>query len=148
MPSSDIEATSPTRTSIENLKDTRMARTASGVKLSYLASSSQSTQPNTGGNPPPSPLVAPMTSHHRPLARERPYARDDYNNSNSNGSNRPASIRSATSFGRPLSRFAQGNHTRHHSNYSNFSTMSETALPWTTKDIGFNAISGNNNNNI
>ncbi|CAG8621600.1 13009_t:CDS:10, partial [Racocetra persica] len=28
------------------------------------------------------------------------------------------------------------------SSISNFSTMSETSLPWTTKDIGFNAISG------
>ncbi|CAO3641686.1 unnamed protein product [Cunninghamella blakesleeana] len=35
-----------------------------------------------------------------------------------------------------------GHHSRRHSNYSNFSTMSETSLPWTTRDIGFNAISG------
>ncbi|CAG8473470.1 8718_t:CDS:10 [Cetraspora pellucida] len=32
------------------------------------------------------------------------------------------------------------------STLSNFSTMSETSLPWTTKDIGFNAISGVLNN--
>ncbi|EXX73398.1 Vps54p [Rhizophagus irregularis DAOM 197198w] len=32
------------------------------------------------------------------------------------------------------------------SSISNFSTMSETSLPWTTKDIGFNAISGVLNN--
>ncbi|RCI05882.1 hypothetical protein CU098_003366 [Rhizopus stolonifer] len=82
--------------------------------------------------------TVPLINYSRPLARERPFARDDSTSPNS----RPPSIRSATSFGRPLGRFMTGNHARHHSNYSNFSTMSETALPWTTRDIGFNAISG------
>ncbi|CAG8513068.1 4017_t:CDS:10 [Dentiscutata erythropus] len=36
--------------------------------------------------------------------------------------------------------------TSMNSSISNFSTMSETSLPWTTKDIGFNAISGVLNN--
>jgi vacuolar protein sorting-associated protein 54 len=145
--------TTPTRQSIDN---TRMSRTASGVKLAYLASSQQPFhQPNSASipnatspksdvhvSPPPPPTIITSnasTTHSRPLARERPFARDE----NSNPNSRPPSIRSATSFGRPLGRFMSGQHTRHHSNYSNFSTMSETALPWTTRDIGFNAISGN-----
>lgn len=148
--------TAPTRASIDN---TRMTRTASGVKLAYLASSQQgnststpalstqhNSEPNNHANTiPPSPsahTVNTTTTTHKPLARERPFARDDYN-SNTNPNSRPPSIRSATSFGRPLNRFMPGHHARHHSNYSNFSTMSETALPWTTRDIGFNAISGN-----
>lgn len=141
--------TPPSRPSTDN-NNLRTTRSASSVKLAYLASSQQQSpqqQPqqqattimvngidsNTIGNG--------NNSNHRPLARERPFARDDYNNANTNS--KPPSIRSATSFGRPMSRFISGQHTRHHSNYSNFSTMSETALPWTTRDIGFNAISGN-----
>lgn len=130
--------TTPSRASIDN---TRMTRTASGVKLAYLASSQQPPQqppPTIVTNGPETPSNNTITS--RPLARERPFAREDSNNTSS----RPPSIRSATSFGRPINRFIPGHHARHHSNYSNFSTMSETALPWTTKDIGFNAISGNN----
>ncbi|KAI8379270.1 Vps54-like protein-domain-containing protein [Radiomyces spectabilis] len=79
----------------------------------------------------------------RPIhARERSLQRDDV--FVPNPSSRPASIRSASSFNRPVNshRFVQGHHTRRHSNYSNFSTVSETSLPWTTRDIGFNAISG------
>ncbi|KAL7325236.1 hypothetical protein PS15p_207747 [Mucor circinelloides] len=149
--------TTPTRASIDN---TRMTRTASGVKLAYLASSQQgnsastpalSSQQNSESTnhtssipsppPPPPPSINTVNNNiHKPLARERPFARDDYNNTNPNS--RPPSIRSATSFGKPLNRFIPGHHARHHSNYSNFSTMSETALPWTTRDIGFNAISG------
>lgn len=151
--------TTPTRASIEN---TRMSRTASGVKLAYLASAQQpqqqkqqvgsttattngsesnTTTPSGNNSTSPTPPIITTT---RPLARERPFARDDYNsNNNSNSGSRPPSIRSATSFGRPINRFISGQHARHHSNYSNFSTMSETALPWTTRDIGFNAISGN-----
>jgi vacuolar protein sorting-associated protein 54 len=151
--------TTPPRASIDN---TRMSRTASGVKLAYLASSQQQPQqqqqqqvgssnattsgsdsnittPSGNNSTSPTPPIITTT---RPLARERPFARDDYNN-NSNSNSRPPSIRSATSFGRPINRFIPGQHARHHSNYSNFSTMSETALPWTTRDIGFNAISGN-----
>ncbi|CAO3700621.1 unnamed protein product [Rhizopus stolonifer] len=74
----------------------------------------------------------------RPLARERPYAREEYNNVSS----KPSSVRSGTSYGRTLSRLMTGHHARHHSNYSSFSTISESVLPWTTQDIGFNAISG------
>lgn len=74
----------------------------------------------------------------RPLARERPYAREEYNNISS----KPSSVRSGTSYGRTLSRLMTGHHARHHSNYSSFSTISESVLPWTTQDIGFNAISG------
>lgn len=141
--------TTPTRASIDN---TRMTRTASGVKLAYLASSQQGNSTSipallSQNNDPSNHIgVIPPSNNtinnniNKPLARERPFARDDYNNTNSNS--RPPSIRSATSFGRPLNRFIPGNHARHHSNYSNFSTMSETALPWTTRDIGFNAISG------
>ncbi|GAN06613.1 vps54-domain-containing protein [Mucor ambiguus] len=147
--------TAPARASIDN---TRMTRTASGVKLAYLASSQQGNSASTpalssqhnnepsnhaGTNiPPSSPSTHAVNSTtHKPLARERPFARDEYS-SNTNPNSRPPSIRSATSFGRPLNRFMPGHHARHHSNYSNFSTMSETALPWTTRDIGFNAISG------
>ncbi|KAI8637379.1 Vps54-like protein-domain-containing protein [Parasitella parasitica] len=139
-----------TRASIDN---TRTTRTASGVKLAYLASSQQSgstsapafsSQNNDSINNTstisPSINTANTVNTNKPLARERPFARDEHNNTNS--SSRPPSIRSATSFGRPLNRFIPGHHTRHHSNYSNFSTMSETALPWTIRDIGFNAISG------
>ncbi|KAI9483215.1 MAG: Vps54-like protein-domain-containing protein [Benjaminiella poitrasii] len=138
---------SATRASIDN---TRMTRTASGVKMAYLTSSQQSQSPTstahsnsqtdaaTNGNPPLS--VNTGSSYVRPIARERPFARDDAGNVNTNS--RPPSIRSATSFGRPLTRFITGHHARHHSNYSSFSTMSEIALPWTTRDIGFNAISG------
>lgn len=142
------QSTPPSRASIEN---TRMTRTASGVKLAYLASAQQggsnstvNSQDTTSATPLPAQQQQPTINtpnghqHNRPLARERPFARED----NSNNSSRPPSIRSATSFGRPMSRFMPGHHARHHSTYSNFSTMSETALPWTTKDIGFNAISG------
>lgn len=145
-------STPPSRASIEN---TRMTRTASGVKLAYLASAQQGgfnppvniqdttlAANNNSSLPPQQPTLSTPNGHHhnRPLARERPFARED----NSNNGSRPPSIRSATSFGRPMSRFIPGHHARHHSTYSNFSTMSETALPWTTKDIGFNAISGKN----
>lgn len=142
------QSTPPSRASIEN---TRMTRTASGVKLAYLASAQQggsnstvNSQDTTSATSLPAQQQQPTINtpnghqHNRPLARERPFARED----NSNNSSRPPSIRSATSFGRPMSRFMPGHHARHHSTYSNFSTMSETALPWTTKDIGFNAISG------
>lgn len=140
--------TPTTRTSADN---SRLNRSASGVKLAYLASSQQQ-QPTNSSNVKPStiehmsngtslPNITTTSTFNRPLARERPFAREDYNNSN-NSNSRPPSIRSATSFGRPISRFISGHHARHQSNYSNFSTMSETALPWTTQDIGFNAISG------
>lgn len=140
--------TPPSRASIDN---TRMSRTASGVKLAYLASTQQPQPPpqqqqqvtttitvngvDSNSIPPPNNTI------NRSLARERPFARDEHNNTNPNS--RPPSTRSATSFGRQMNRFIPGHHTRHHSNYSNFSTMSESALPWTTQDIGFNAISGN-----
>ncbi|GAA5800869.1 hypothetical protein HPULCUR_006308 [Helicostylum pulchrum] len=137
-------ATPPSRASTDN---SRATRTASSVKLAYLASTTQQQQLSP---PPPQQATTIMVNgvdsntisntNHRPLARERPFARDEYNNSNTNS--KPPSIRSATSFGRPMNRFIPGHHARHHSNYSNFSTMSETALPWTTRDIGFNAISG------
>lgn len=101
-------------------------------KASTSANTSQSTSPvNTNA-----PTI-------RPLARERPYAREEYNNNNNNNNSRPPSIRSAASYGRTLSRLTAGHHARHHSNYSSFSTISENVLPWTTQDIGFNAISGN-----
>ncbi|ORE06130.1 Vps54-domain-containing protein [Rhizopus microsporus var. microsporus] len=99
-------------------------------KASTSANTSQSTSP-----------VNTNTPTIRPLARERPYAREEYNNNNNNNS-RPPSIRSAASYGRTLSRLTAGHHARHHSNYSSFSTISENVLPWTTQDIGFNAISG------
>ncbi|KAI8078750.1 Vps54-like protein-domain-containing protein [Halteromyces radiatus] len=84
------------------------------------------------------------------MHRERSYQRDDTLPlaSYSTPSSRPPSIRSTSSYGRHFTnnRFihssGSGHHSRRHSNYSNFSTMSETSLPWTTKDIGFNAISG------
>ncbi|KAI7854197.1 Vps54-like protein-domain-containing protein [Circinella umbellata] len=72
------------------------------------------------------------------MVRERSMHRDE----GGGNSSRPPSIRSASSFGRPLNRLMHNAHTRRHSSYSNFSTMSETSLPWTTRDIGFNAISG------
>lgn len=144
--------TPPSRASIDN---TRMTRTASGVKLAYLASTQQQPQPPpqqeqqqqatttiTVNGIDCNAIVTPNNTINRSLARERPFARDEHNNINTNS--RPPSIRSATSFGRQMNRFIPGHHTRHHSNYSNFSTMSESALPWTTRDIGFNAISGNN----
>lgn len=136
-------STPPSRTSADN---TRLTRSASGVKLAYLASSQQ--QPSSNVKPSTTETSSNGTSinstptFNRPLARERPFAREDYNNGN-NSNSRPPSIRSATSFGRPINRFISGHHARHQSSYSNFSTMSETALPWTTQDIGFNAISGN-----
>jgi vacuolar protein sorting-associated protein 54 len=146
--------TTPTRQSIDN--NTRITRTASGVKLAYLASSQQpfyqtnlasipnmtSLKSDVHVSPPPPPTIITSNANNTSTTHSRPFARDDNTNPNS----RPPSIRSATSFGRPLSRFISGQHTRHHSNYSNFSTMSETALPWTTRDIGFNAISGKKNN--
>ena len=117
-------STPPSRASIDN--NTRFTRSPSGMKLAL--------DPEPNGNTHTPPTITTT----RPLARERPFAREDVNTS------RPPSIRSATSFGgRPnINRFIPGHHARHHSSYSNFSTMSETALPWTTRDIGFNAISG------
>lgn len=142
--------TPSSRTSADN---TRLNKSASSVKLAYLASSQQPSNNNSSnvkpsftenshnGNSIPNISTTTTPTFNRPLARERPFARED----NSNNSNsRPPSIRSATSFGRPINRFISGHHARHQSTYSNFSTMSETALPWTTQDIGFNAISGNN----
>lgn len=46
---------------------------------------------------------------------------------------------SAPLYGRP---FPRSRHQRQHSSYSSYSSMSDTDLPWTTADIGFNAISG------
>lgn len=140
--------TPPSRASTDN---SRTTRTASSVKLAYLASTQQQ-QLSPPQQQPTTIMVNGVDSNtisntnHRPLARERPFARDEYNNTNTNS--KPPSIRSATSFGRPMNRFIPGHHARHHSNYSNFSTMSETALPWTTRDIGFNAISGIYKKNI
>lgn len=139
--------TPPSGASIDN---TRMTRTASGVKLAYLASTQQpqqlptqqpATTTITVNGVDNNALATPNNAINRSLARERPFSRDEHNTANSNS--RPPSTRSATSFGRQMNRFIPGHHTRHHSNYSNFSTMSENALPWTTRDIGFNAISGN-----
>ncbi|OBZ90518.1 Vacuolar protein sorting-associated protein 54 [Choanephora cucurbitarum] len=107
----------------------------------YGARLNQTSLKSEHADAPPLLIATNNISYSRPLARERPYARNETANS-SNSSSRPPSIRSATSFGRPLGRFVTGQHARHQSTYSNFSTMSETALPWTTKDIGFNAISG------
>ncbi|KAI9320624.1 Vps54-like protein-domain-containing protein [Dichotomocladium elegans] len=81
------------------------------------------------------PSFSPRPIHVYPMVRERSLGRDE-------ASSRPPSIRSASSFGRPLTRLKHNSHSRRHSSYSNFSTMSETSLPWTTRDIGFNAISG------
>lgn len=94
--------------------------------------------PSSSGSPPAA--TSPRPNVHV-MARERSFHRED------GPSSRPPSIRSASSHGRPLNRFMHSGgynaHTRRHSGYSNFSTMSETSLPWTTRDIGFNAISGN-----
>ncbi|KAH8555260.1 Vps54-like protein-domain-containing protein [Umbelopsis sp. PMI_123] len=60
----------------------------------------------------------------------------------SNSGSRPASSHSGSSQGRSLNRILSSGHNRRQSAFANFSTMSETSLPWTTKDIGFNAISG------
>ncbi|KAF7722023.1 hypothetical protein EC973_003779, partial [Apophysomyces ossiformis] len=88
---------------------------------------------------PSANATMPLTS--RPMGRDRSLPRDDVYIPAP--SSRPPSIRSASSFGRQINhRFIYGQHTRRHSNYSSFSTMSETSLPWTTRDIGFNAISG------
>ncbi|KAI8979697.1 Vps54-like protein-domain-containing protein [Mycotypha africana] len=138
--------TPPSRASVDkaSLNDS----TASDFKVAYLANrkvkadeTSPASTPLTeaSGNELNPPTAS--NTHIRQLARERPFAREEYNiNNASNG--RPASIRSAASIGRPVNKFLTGHHVRSHSNYSNFSTMSETALPWTTQDIGFNAISG------
>ncbi|KAI9025359.1 Vps54-like protein-domain-containing protein [Phycomyces nitens] len=97
------------------------------VKLASLATSPPSTSP-----------LACSPSLRYPLGRDRPFQRDD-----PHGSNSAPSIRSASSFNRPATNYRiSHHHARHHSNHSNFSTMSETSLPWTTRDIGFNAISG------
>lgn len=80
-------------------------------------------------------LISPRPTHVHAMVRERSFPREE-------GNSRPPSIRSASSFGRPLNRLVHGAHSRRPSGYSNFSTMSETSLPWTTRDIGFNAISG------
>ncbi|KAF9139392.1 hypothetical protein BGX30_008028 [Mortierella sp. GBA39] len=62
---------------------------------------------------------------------------------NSTSSSTPlSSMTSASS--RPFVR--QGQSMRRDSNASSFSTLSETSLPWTRADIGFNAISGVLNN--
>ncbi|CAO3589754.1 unnamed protein product [Absidia cylindrospora] len=98
-----------------------------------------------------SPRIGAATSH--AMSRERSYQRDDtLPSSYSTPSSRPPFVRSASSYGRPLPNnrlmhsSGGGHHSRRHSSYSNFSTMSESSLPWTTKDIGFNAISGVLNN--
>ncbi|OZJ05091.1 hypothetical protein BZG36_01372 [Bifiguratus adelaidae] len=54
---------------------------------------------------------------------------------------RPTSIRASTTQ-RPWSKIYGSEHARRSSNFLNFSTLSEASVPWTTKDIGFNAISG------
>ncbi|KAI7865685.1 hypothetical protein BDF14DRAFT_1744092 [Spinellus fusiger] len=98
-----------------------------GGKLASLA-----TTPN------PLSLRYPLTPN-RPFQREESHATTNNNNSNNN---RTPSIRSASSFNRSNNYRLTQHHTRHLSGQSNFSTMSETSLPWTTRDIGFNAISG------
>ncbi|KAI9498334.1 Vps54-like protein-domain-containing protein [Zychaea mexicana] len=98
------------------------------------ASASPASPTNANSPRPTSPRTTPVHS----MVRERSLHRDEGTTSSS----RPPSIRSASSYGRPLNRLMHNAHTRRHSSYSNFSTMSETSLPWTTRDIGFNAISG------
>lgn len=128
------------------------------LKLSSLASSASSPSPYSAPSSissSPSPPVMPSSSSPRgstavashAMTRERSYQRED-SLPYSSPSSRPPSVRSASSYGRPLPgnrlmHSGGGHHSRRHSSYSNFSTMSETSLPWTTKDIGFNAISGN-----
>lgn len=97
-------------------------------KLSSPSSSAATPASSTG-------LISPRPTHVHAMVRERSFPREENNS-------RPPSIRSASSFGRPLNRLVHGAHSRRPSGYSNFSTMSETSLPWTTRDIGFNAISG------
>ncbi|ORX50830.1 Vps54-domain-containing protein [Hesseltinella vesiculosa] len=103
-----------------------------GAMLSSLASPPLSHGPSPSFGQQTSPLL--MNTHL--MSRERSYPRDDLITSTS----RPPSVRSASSHGRH--RLLHGQHNRRPSSYSNFSTMSETSLPWTTKDIGFHAISG------
>ncbi|KAI8144882.1 Vps54-like protein-domain-containing protein [Fennellomyces sp. T-0311] len=110
---------------------------------SSSASSRRHLSPNnlttTSGSPiSPSSATSPRTTPVHSMVRERSMHRDE----GQGGSSRPPSIRSASSHGRPFNRLMHNAHTRRHSSYSNFSTMSETSLPWTTRDIGFNAISG------
>ncbi|KAI9246139.1 Vps54-like protein-domain-containing protein [Sporodiniella umbellata] len=117
-----------------------MATSLSNLPPSESSSNSKSL-PNKQAFEPSNYITSPANTNAptiRPLARERPYAREEYNNSSS----RPSSVRSGTSYGRTLGRLINGHHVRHHSNYSSFSTISESVLPWTTQDIGFNAISG------
>ncbi|KAI8993638.1 Vps54-like protein-domain-containing protein [Pilobolus umbonatus] len=118
--------------------DNTRTRTASSVKLAYLAANQTPIHPTDVTSTQSTPLIKipPLTPTLRPLPRERSLNRDDHS------PNRSPSIRSATSFGRSANRLMTSQHTRHPSGYSNFSTMSEVALPWTTQDIGFNAISG------
>ncbi|KAI8336713.1 Vps54-like protein-domain-containing protein [Chlamydoabsidia padenii] len=129
------------------------------LKLSALASSTSSPSPSpyngsSSASSSPSPPMISSSSSPRgtttavslAMTRERSLQRDD-TLSYSTPSSRPPSVRSASSYGRPLPgnrliHTGGGHHSRRHSSYSNFSTMSETSLPWTTKDIGFNAISG------
>lgn len=122
----------------------------SGSKLAAGASSYSLHQPtpvvpssasHAGSPRSTSPRATPMQA----MVRERSFHREDGPGSSS----RPPSIRSASSYSRQLNAhrlmYGAGNggaHARRHSGYSNFSTMSETSLPWTTRDIGFNAISG------
>ena len=118
------------------------------IVVTSPASSSSSTQPISPTNVTPPRPTSPRNNNNNSnnintsvysMVRERSLHRDEGGGGNSS---RPPSIRSASSYGRPLNRLMHNAHTRRHSSYSNFSTMSETSLPWTTRDIGFNAISG------
>ncbi|KAI8072970.1 Vps54-like protein-domain-containing protein [Gongronella butleri] len=114
----------------------RTSPSSNGMTLSSLATPSLSHGPSPTLAPQqPSQQPSPRLMNTHLMSRERSYPRDDYS-----PSSRPPSIRSASSHGRH--RLLHGNHARRPSSYSNFSTMSETSLPWTTKDIGFHAISG------
>lgn len=116
-----------------------MAMPSNTTSNSESSSSDSTSQDKPTQSTNTSQPTSPVNAHTiRPLARERPYAREEYNTSTS----KPPSVRSGTSYGRTLNRLMTGHHTRHHSNYSSFSTISENVLPWTTQDIGFNAISG------
>ncbi|KAJ2964903.1 hypothetical protein NQZ79_g350 [Umbelopsis isabellina] len=108
---------------------------SSTPKLTALAGSSHS----TSALPPRQP-TAPNYIRERAF-KDESHLMGGSPHRSASGS-RPASSHSGSSQGRSLNRIQNSGHARRQSAFANFSTLSETSLPWTTKDIGFNAISG------
>lgn len=108
---------------------------SSTPKLTALAGSSHS----TSALPPRQP-TAPNYIRERAF-KDESHLMGGSPHRSASGS-RPASSHSGSSQGRSLNRIQSTGHSRRQSAFANFSTLSETSLPWTTKDIGFNAISG------